>query len=197
MLNPAAVCVFCASSAETPAAVRAAGAETGRVIARAGLGLVYGGTTCGLMLTVAEACQRAGGRVTGVVPQFMIEHGMAWQGCDELIRADDMRDRKAKMHAAAGGFLVLPGGIGTFDELFEAIALRQLDLHRKPIVLIDIDGYWQPLRAMFERGVATRTIRPQHLGLFSLAPTAHEALQALLAEAAAPPDPVAKLPLRG
>ncbi len=179
-LHPATVCVYCASSATVSPAIKEAGARTGRLLAEAGLALIYGGTTCGLMKITADAHQAAGGRVIGIVPEFMVEQGIAHPDLDEVVAVPDLRTRKATMIERAGAFLVLPGGLGTLDELFDTLALKQLGLHRKPIVLLDTDGYWQPLLAFLRHGVAQRTIRAEHLDLLAIAATPEAALAACL-----------------
>jgi uncharacterized protein (TIGR00730 family) len=180
-LTPPAVCVYCSSSALVSAAIQAAGARAGRLLADRGLALVYGGTTCGLMQITADAHKAAGGKVIGIIPGFMIEKGIGYPHLDEMVEVPDMRTRKAVMIDRSGAFLVLPGGIGTYDEFFDTLALKQLGKHDKPIVLLNTGGYFEPLLAMMRHGVTGKTIRPEHMGLFSAAATPEEALELLLA----------------
>ncbi len=177
--QPYRVCVFCAASSTVSPAIKNAGAALGRGIAEAGMHLTYGGTTCGLMLIVADAHRTAGGHVTGVVPRFMVDNGIANPGCHTLVPADDLRDRKARMHDHADAFAILPGGVGTLDEFFETFALKQLGMHHKPIVLVDVDGFFQPLIALIEHGIAHNTIKPEHRDYFKVATTASEAVKLL------------------
>ncbi len=178
-LQPAAVCVYCASSADVSPAIKEAGARAGRLLAEAGLALVYGGTTCGLMKITADAHQAAGGRIIGIVPGFMVDQGIAHPDLDEVVAVPDMRTRKATMIERSGAFLVLPGGIGTLDELFDTLALKQLGKHHKPIVLLDTDGYWQPLLAFLRHAVDRHTIKAEHLDLLVTAATPDDALRLL------------------
>ncbi|NLI76845.1 MAG: TIGR00730 family Rossman fold protein [Candidatus Riflebacteria bacterium] len=186
-LQPAAVCVYCASSADVSPAIKEAGARAGRLLAEAGLDLVYGGTTCGLMKITADAHKAAGGRVIGIVPGFMVERGIAHPELDEVVAVPDMRTRKGTMIERSGAFLVLPGGIGTYDELFDTLALKQLGKHHKPIVLLNTGGYYEPLLAMLRHGVAEHTLKAGHLSLLGVAATPEEALE-LLAAGGGPPS---------
>jgi hypothetical protein len=173
--TPSTVCIFCASSASVDLQIVRDGCETARLLAQAGLGLVYGGTTCGLMKTVADEFRAAGGRVIGVVPEFMVDQGIAHPALDELVKSKTMADRKAMMNERSGAFLVLPGGIGTMDELFDTLAQKQLGIHHKPIVLLNTLNYYQPLRDFLNAAVGHSTIRPEHLSLIAFADTPQEA----------------------
>ena len=113
--------------------------------------LIYGGTHVGLMAALADAARRAGGKVTGVVPRLMVEHGIADRDCDELIVTPDLRGRKTVMEQRADAFMALPGGFGTLEEVFEILALRLLKYHDKPVVLINTAGFYDPLLAFLEQ----------------------------------------------
>lgn len=148
------VCVFCASSERVDARYRRVAAALGVAIAEHGWELVYGGGNIGLMGEVARAALTAGGRVTGVIPHRLASREIALETVTELIRTDTMRERKALMDARSDAFVVLPGGVGTLEELVEIVTLRQLGYHDRPVVVIDADGYWDPLLAQFDRMVA-------------------------------------------
>ncbi|HOT28536.1 MAG TPA: TIGR00730 family Rossman fold protein [Candidatus Ozemobacteraceae bacterium] len=181
-LKPSAICIYCASSADVSDRIRDEGRRVGTLLAENGLDLVYGGTTCGLMKVVADAHKTAGGRVIGIVPEFMLAHGIGnADGQDETVVVPDMAARKSKMIERSGGFIVLPGGMGTLDELFDTLVNKQLGRHAKPIVLMNTDGYYNPLISLLKHGIECRTIRAEHMSLFSVANTPEEAIR-LLAE---------------
>jgi hypothetical protein len=140
------VCVFTGSSPGARPGYLEAAAALGTALARRGLTLVYGGARVGLMGAVADAALAGGGRVLGVMPRALVDREVAHQGLTELIITADMHTRKARMAGLADAFLALPGGYGTLEELFEVITWRQLGLHRKPIGLMDHEGYWNGLR---------------------------------------------------
>lgn len=144
------VCVYCGSAGAVDERYRAAAEEIGRSLAEAGIGLVFGGGRIGLMGIAADAALAAGGHVVGVIPAALRNAELAHQGVSELIVVDTMHDRKRVMAERADAFAILPGGIGTLDEFFEIATWRQLGLHDKPIFVVDIAGYWQPLRALFD-----------------------------------------------
>jgi uncharacterized protein (TIGR00730 family) len=173
------VCVFCASSEAVPNGDRAVAAELGRGIAGEGWGLVYGGGGIGLMGEVARAALAAGGHVTGVIPHRLATREVAFDGATELIRTDTMRERKGIMDARSDAFVILPGGIGTLEELLEIITLKQLGYHDRPVVLLDPRGFWAPLRAQLERIVGEGFAVPAVQELWDLAQTVPEALVAI------------------
>jgi cytokinin riboside 5'-monophosphate phosphoribohydrolase len=150
------VCVFCASSERADDAQRDLAAQVGRSIAERGHRLVHGGTRQGLMAVVAAAASGAGAHVTGIVPAAM--RAQADPVCDELVVTDSLAARKTVMVERSDAFLVLPGGLGTLDELLEVVTLRQLGVHDRPIALLGTDGFWAPLVAFLEdlgaRGLA-------------------------------------------
>lgn len=179
-LSPRAIAVYCASAADLEPAILEAGRRLGEGIARSGHAMVYGGTDCGLMKITADACRNAGGKVIGVIPWFMVEKGLQSAGSHETVTVDDMARRKAAMAERAGAFVILPGGLGTLDELFDILVLRQLAIHDKPIVLLSVDGFFQPLVAMIEAFIARKTIRPEYRDLFKVVATPEEALKFLV-----------------
>lgn len=164
MATPAfTICVFCSSSEAVPDTDRAVAAGLGRAVAAHGWGLVYGGGNVGLMGELARAALSAGGHVTGVIPHRLVDAELALDDVTELIRTETMRERKAIMDARSDAFVVLPGGIGTLEELVEILTLKQLGYHDRPIVVLDPRGYWDPLHAQVDRmvdeGLANRSLR--------------------------------------
>ena len=157
------LCVYCGSSDRVDERYRRAATELGRALAGAGIELVYGGGRVGLMGLCANAALAAGGRVTGIIPAHLHDAEIGHHGVSELIVVDSMHERKRRMFELADAFAVLPGGLGTLDETFEIITWRQLGLHDKPIVIVDVDGYWQPFHALFDhvvaRGFASAAVR--------------------------------------
>jgi uncharacterized protein (TIGR00730 family) len=150
------VCVYCGSAGAVDQRYRAAADELGRSLAAAGIKLVFGGGRIGLMGIAADAALAAGGQVIGVIPASLRDAELAHSGVSELVVVDTMHDRKRVMAERADAFAVLPGGIGTLDETFEMLTWRQLRLHDKPIFLVDVAGYWQPLRALLDHIVTQR-----------------------------------------
>ncbi|OLF13687.1 Rossman fold protein, TIGR00730 family [Actinophytocola xinjiangensis] len=144
------VCVFCGSSAGRGPAYLEAAAEAGRVLAGRGIGLVYGGAAVGTMGAVADAALAAGGEVIGVIPRSLVDREVAHPSLSNLEVVADLHERKARMAELADAFLVLPGGAGTLEELFEVYTWAQLGLHAKPIALLDVDGFHQPLLGMLD-----------------------------------------------
>jgi uncharacterized protein (TIGR00730 family) len=144
------ICVFCGSSSGVRHAYVAAARALGEALARRGLGLVYGGAAVGLMGALADAATDAGVHVVGVIPEALELREIAHRGIAELVVVDSMHARKATMASRADAFVALPGGIGTFEEFFEILTWRVLGLHRKPIGLLDVEGYFGPLRAMLD-----------------------------------------------
>jgi cytokinin riboside 5'-monophosphate phosphoribohydrolase len=174
-----AVTVYCSSSNKVAPVFVDATAELGRAIAHAGWKLVYGGNAVGLMKTLADATRDAGGKVIGVTPRLFIDKGVGDCDCEELIVTDGMRDRKAQMEQRGDAFVALPGGFGTFEEFFEIICGKQLGYHNKPIVLLNIAGYYDPLLAMIERGHEMSFIRPRARELYHVATIVADAVQYL------------------
>jgi len=165
------LCVYCGSSGAVEASYREAASELGARLAAAGIELVYGGGRVGLMGLLADAALAAGGKVTGVIPRRLLDAEVAHLGVSELVVVESMHDRKRVMADKSDAFAVLPGGIGTLDELFEIISWKQLELHDKPILLIDIGDYWAPLRALLDHIVLTGFARPQTRGLLRVLPS--------------------------
>ncbi|HEY8163489.1 MAG TPA: TIGR00730 family Rossman fold protein [Methylocystis sp.] len=143
------ICVYCGSAEGDDPRYAVAAENFGRALARADIGLVFGGGSCGLMGVVARSTLNAGGRVTGVIPSFLDEREIALQGMTELIIVDDMHTRKRLMFEKSDAFVALPGGVGTLEELTEQLTWIQLGRHAKPLVIADICGFWRPLLSLF------------------------------------------------
>lgn len=155
-----AVTVYCSSSPAIDPHFTETARVVGRELAARGQSLVYGGGSSGLMGEVARACVEAGGRVVGVITHHLAELEVAFEGCAELLVVDTMRERKRIMVERGEGFLVLPGGLGTYEEFFETLVGRVLSEHDKPIGVINDHGYFDPLVAMIDHGIEQRFIRP-------------------------------------
>ncbi|HEY1566541.1 MAG TPA: TIGR00730 family Rossman fold protein [Solirubrobacteraceae bacterium] len=156
------VLVFCGSSPGARPEYAQEADALGRLLAERGLGLVYGGARVGLMGAVADGALTAGGEVVGVIPRQLVEHEIAHTGLSELHEVTTMHERKALMAELSDAVVALPGGTGTLDELFELFTWSQLGLHRMPIGLLDVAGYWQPLLALLDHLVAERFLRAEH-----------------------------------
>lgn len=160
-----AVCVFTAASNHVAPIYVELARDVGKAIAAQGWRLVYGGGQVGLMGETARAALGAGGPVTGVIPHVLNRREVIFDDVDDLVLVDTMAERKTIMDDRSDAYAVLPGGIGTLDELVEVLTTRSLDFHTKPIVMVDPDGYWQPLRAMLDHMVRAGTLRPEVLAL--------------------------------
>jgi uncharacterized protein (TIGR00730 family) len=156
------ICVFCGSSAGRRPAYAGAARTLGALLARRGLGLVYGGSSIGLMGEVADAALREGGEVFGVIPRALEAKEIGHHRLTRLEVVGSMHERKARMAELADGFVALPGGMGTLEELSEILTWGQLGLHRKPCGLLDVDGYWQPLVSFFDHAVEEGFLRRAH-----------------------------------
>ena len=153
------LCVYCGSGpGRNPAYVTAA-RRLGKAMAEANIGLVYGGGSLGLMGEVAKSVLAAGGHVTGIIPGFLANKERMLTDVNELVVTNDMHERKMTMFARATGFVALPGGLGTLEELAEISTWAQLDQHAKPIILCNIEGYWDPLVRLFDHMRAEKFIR--------------------------------------
>ncbi len=168
------LCVYCSSSDRLDAKYFAAAEQLGLAMVARGWGLVYGGGRTGLMGTVARTVKAGGGRVVGVIPEFMKVKELAFDEADELHTVVTMRERKLLMEARADAFLALPGGWGTLEEMMEIITLRQLDVVRKPCVFLNQDGFYDDLLRFFDRMIAERFNKPSNLALFHVARSVDE-----------------------
>ena len=159
------ICVFCGSRPGVRPAYRAAAEFLGKTLAERGLELVYGGGNVGLMGAVADACLAAGGKVVGVIPRALMEWEVGHEGLSRLEVVDSMHTRKARMAELADGFIALPGGLGTFEELFEILTWAQLGFHNKPTALLNVEAYYQPLIQLMDRGVGEGFMKAENRGL--------------------------------
>jgi len=184
MQNIGSLCVYCGSSEMVDAQYRDAASELGAQLARAGIALVYGGGRVGLMGLLADAVLAARGKVTGIIPSHLRDAEVAHRGVSELVVVGSMHERKRLMAERADGFAILPGGIGTLDEMFEIVSWKQLRLHDKPILLVDIGGYWAPLRALLDHIIGAGFASAQTRGLLQVVPSV-AALMVALSEAPA------------
>ena len=160
MQHIARLCVYCGSSSGADPRYQSAAAELGAGLAARGVELIYGGGRNGLMGQVADAALAGGGRVTGIIPVHLEHREVAHRGLSELVVVTDMHQRKRVMAERADAFAVLPGGVGTLDETVEILSWRQLGLHQKPVLVVDIGGYWSPLAVLFEHIVTSRFAAP-------------------------------------
>lgn len=171
-----AVGVFCGSSSGRGDTYVDAARGLGRLLAEQGVGLVYGGGTVGLMGAAADACLAGGGRVTGVIPRGLFAREIEHRGVTELHEVATMHERKALMYDRSDAFIALPGGLGTLDELAEVATWGQLGLHAKPIVLLDVAGFWQPFVDLLDRMVDAELLRRENRALIAVRGSAVEAL---------------------
>ncbi|HVM51439.1 MAG TPA: TIGR00730 family Rossman fold protein [Candidatus Acidoferrum sp.] len=170
------VCVFCGSSPGSLPDYAAAARDCGTVLAQRGLTLVYGGGNVGLMGLVADAALAAGGEVIGVIPRRMVARELAHGSLTTLIPVKTMHERKQRMADLADAFLALPGGIGTMEELFEAFTWLQLGLHRKPVGLLNVAGYYDSLLQFLAHMRGQRFLKPQHLDTLLVGQTTEDLL---------------------
>ncbi len=171
---PKLLCVYCASSDRLDPKYYAAATELGRGMVAHGWGLVYGGGKTGIMGAVARSVKSSGGRVVGVIPEFMKVRELAYDQADELVTVITMRERKLLMETRADAFVTLPGGWGTLEEIMEILTLRQLDVVKKPCVFLNQDGFYDDLLRLFDRMLADKFFKPSNLDLFRVARTVPE-----------------------
>lgn len=183
MTTITSVCVYCGSSDRGPPAHRAAARRLGHLLARDGLQLVFGGGRVGLMGTVADAVIERGGRTVGIIPEHLVKAEVGHATVSELIIVSSMHVRKETMFRRSDGFVVLPGGPGTLDELFEILTWRQLGLHDKPIVVVNLDGYWTPLLTLIDRIIAAGYVGRHFTRFYTVVERIEDVIPALQAEA--------------
>lgn len=171
--------MFCGSSVGASPAYAEAAVELALALAGAGIGVVYGGGDRGLMGIVADTAMAAGGSVIGVLPRALFDVEVPKQGLTSLIEVDSMHERKQKMYELSDGFVGLPGGLGTLEELAEVSTWSQLGLHRKPIVVVDTDGFWSPLLAWLDGAVEAGFVKPANRSIVASVPSVDEVLPAL------------------
>jgi uncharacterized protein (TIGR00730 family) len=173
------ICVFCGSSIGTNEIYQQAATELGHLLVQRGYGLVYGGGGIGLMGVIADAVVRRGGEVIGVIPETLVAKELAHPGVTVMHVVPSMHARKARMAALADAFIAMPGGFGTFEELFEVITWAQLGMHRKPIGLLNVAGYFTALVGLIDHAIAEGFVKSEHWRLLVLADQPAALLEAL------------------
>ncbi|WP_028793024.1 TIGR00730 family Rossman fold protein [Thalassobaculum salexigens] len=165
---PQSICVFCGSSSRVDEVYKAAATEIGDLIGARGDMLIYGGGRVGLMGLAADATLAAGGKVVGVIPSFLQHLEIGHAGLNELVVTDSMHERKRIMYERADAFVILPGGLGTLDETMEVLTWSQLKLSDKPVIIVDVNGFWQPLLALIEHTIGAGFTREENRGLYKV-----------------------------
>lgn len=173
------VCVYSASSTKIAPVYFAAAEELGRLLALRGINLINGAGSIGLMAATSNACLAAGGTVTGVIPHFMVEQDWHHKGLTQLIETETMHERKQTMAELSDGIIALPGGCGTMEELLEIITWKQLGIYLNPIVILNIDGFYNPLLEMLQRAIDGNFMRPEHQNIWQVATSAQQAIELL------------------
>ena len=171
------VCVYSASSTKIDAVYFQAAETLGRLLAEHHIRLINGAGSIGLMCSVADAVLKNGGEVTGVIPRFMVEQNWHHTGLTELIEVESMHERKQKMANLSDGIIALPGGCGTLEELLEIITWKQLGLYLNPVVILNTNGFFDPLLAMLQRAMDENFMRQQHGAIWHVASTPQEAVE--------------------
>lgn len=170
------ICLYCGSRLGSEPGFAAVAAELGAAVAASGWRLVYGGGDVGLMGVAARAALAGGGEVVGIIPRGLLEREQGLDEVSELIVTETLRERKAIMFARSDLFVAMPGGFGTLEEVVETLTLRQLRYHDKPIILLNVAGYFDPLLAFFAHAVEAGFIAPAHLDLYAVANSVPELL---------------------
>ena len=173
------ICVYCASSSQVKPGYFVATARLGKIFAKANLSVVYGGGSMGLMGQLANSTLEAGGKITGVIPRFMCDVEWNHRGLTELILVDTMHERKEKMATMADAVVALPGGCGTMEELLEVITWKRLGIFTKPIVIVNLEGYFDALITMLNRAVDEHFMRYEHREMWKIVETPEEVLGAI------------------
>jgi uncharacterized protein (TIGR00730 family) len=173
------VCVYSASSTKIAPVYFAVAEELGHLLASKGINLINGAGSIGLMAATSNAALASGGTVTGVIPQFMVEQGWHHTGLTQLIETETMHERKRLMADMSDGVIALPGGCGTLEELLEIITWKQLGLYLNPIVVLNVEGYFNPLLEMLHKAIDENFMRPEHGNIWVVAETPEEAVQLL------------------
>lgn len=179
MENIKSVCVYCASSTKIDEAYFKAAEQLGKLLAEKNISVINGAGCQGLMAAVSNSALEAGGKVTGVIPRFMVEQGWNHTGLTQTIETDTMHERKSLMAEMSDAVITLPGGCGTLEELMEIITWKQLGLYPKPIVILNVNGYFTPLLNMLEKAIEENFMRPEHQKLWEVANTPEEAIDLL------------------
>jgi uncharacterized protein (TIGR00730 family) len=185
MADLRALCVYCGSSDRVDGRHLEAAAALGKAAARRDVRIVFGGGRVGLMGVLADAALAAGGAVTGIIPRHLMAREVGHEAIGDLKVVATMHERKMLMCDLSDAFCVLPGGFGTLDETFEIVTWRQLELHDKPVVLVNLAGYWDPLVRLIEHQAAAGYVRPAHLAMLQVV----ESVEAVFEAVAAAPQP--------
>lgn len=173
------ICVYCAASTKVKQSYFTETARLGQILAAAQLSIIYGGGSVGLMGKLADSAMEAGGSVIGVIPRFMCDVEWNHNGLTELILVDTMHQRKEKMALMADAVVALPGGCGTLEELMEIITWKQLGLFTKPIIIVNIEGYFNPLIEMLDKALSEEFMREEHRQMWSVVNSAEQVLSAI------------------
>ena len=173
------VCIYCGSSGHTAPIYQQTAQLIGTAIARRGLRLVYGGGHVGLMGIVADSALAAGGDVIGIIPEHIRSHEVQHTGLTELHVVDSMHIRKSMMAEKADAFVALPGGFGTLEELFEVLTWKQIGLHTKPIIVYNVNGFWDPLIHLIEHVIETKFAPENNRRIFNVVTTPEEMMAAI------------------
>jgi len=173
------ICVYCASSSQVKPGYFKATSRLGKILADAKLSVVYGGGSMGLMGQLADSTLEAGGKITGVIPRFMCDVEWNHTGLTELILVDTMHERKEKMAMMADAVVALPGGCGTLEELLEVITWKRLGIFTKPIVIVNLEGYFDDLISMLNRAVEEHFMRDEHRQMWEIVQQPEEVLEAI------------------
>jgi uncharacterized protein (TIGR00730 family) len=183
------VCVYCGSSSRVADRYKENAAALGKMLAEKGIDVVYGGGRVGLMGIVADAAMNAGGKVIGIIPQYIQAKEVEHHGLTELHVVDSMHTRKRMMAEKSDAFVVLPGGFGTLDEAFEIITWKQLQMHEKPVIIFNDGGFWQPLIALMDNLIAEGFANNRHRSMYQVAQTLPEIFE-ILKQPVAPAPPI-------
>ena len=173
------VCVYSASSTKIAPKYFEAATELGHILASEGINLINGAGSIGLMAATSNAVLEAGGTVTGVIPRFMVEQGWHHTSLTQLIETETMHERKQIMAEMSDGIIALPGGCGTMEELMEIITWKQLGLYLKPIIILNVEGFYNPLLEMLQHAIDENFMRHEHQAIWQVATTAQEAVSLL------------------
>ena len=173
------VCVYSASSTKIAPVYFAVAEKLGQLLALHGINLINGAGSIGLMAATSNACLAAGGTVTGVIPRFMVEQGWQHKSLTQLIETETMHERKQIMAEMSDGVIALPGGCGTMEELLEIITWKQLGIYLNPIIILNIDGFYNPLLEMLQRAIDGNFMRPEHQNIWQVAMSAQQAIELL------------------
>jgi uncharacterized protein (TIGR00730 family) len=184
------ICVYCASASSLAEEYHVAARQMGDLIGRRGHTLVWGGSNCGTMATLAESARKSGARLVGVIPKAFADRGIACPDADEMHVTADLRERKALMDRKADAFVALAGGIGTLEELIEILVLKQINFHRRAVVLVNTLGFYDPFLAFLDKMVADRFMRAETRDYLDVVETPEQAID--LIESYAPPEITSK-----